>query len=190
MASGKRHWQQADHGTTLTNLDPSEMGTLDQVVQTWAGHLPSVDHVALSVQLKLYQINLMAGRIYNRIASDFDISDVDVSVLMIIRREQDSRPIRPTDLWRRLDLRPSAMTYRLDRLAEIGLIERKPDPGDRRALFLNLTPKGVGTVNEIVRRFNVITAEKLAELGTLGGSVSELDKQLDFYLRAWSAGPE
>lgn len=174
----------------MTNLDATEMGTIDEVVQMWQSHLPNLDPAALSVQLKLYQINLMAGRIYNRIAAEFDISDIDVSVLMIIRRERTSRPIRPSDLWRRLDLRPSAITYRLDRLDELGLVRRSPDPGDRRALFLGLTDKGLATVNEIVARFNAVTADKLKELGSLGGDVAALDRQLEFYLRAWSGAPD
>lgn len=173
----------------MTNLDASENGTITQVVDMWKIFLPNLDEAAFSVQLKLYQINLVANRIYNEIAGQFDLNDLDVSVLMIIRREHDERPIRPSDLWRRLDLRPSAITYRIDRLYDLGLIDRLPDPSDRRALFLTLTKKGISVVNEIVLRFNRVTAEKLADLKANGGNVKALDTELDFYLQAWMPPP-
>lgn len=169
----------------MTNLDASENGTIDRVVQVWKTFLPGLDEAAFSVQLKLYQINLVANRVYNEIAGQFDLNDVDVSVLMIIRREHDERPVRPSDLWRRLDLRPSAITYRVDRLYDLGLVDRLPDPSDRRALFLTLTKKGVSVVNEIVLRFNRVTAEKLVQLRADGGDIKALDTQLDHYLQAW-----
>ena len=39
-----------------------------------------------------------------------------------------------------LDLQPISLTRLLDRLADNGLIERRPDPNDRRANRLYLTP--------------------------------------------------
>ena len=39
-----------------------------------------------------------------------------------------------------LDLQPISLTRMLDRLADNGLIERRPDPNDRRANRLYLTP--------------------------------------------------
>jgi DNA-binding MarR family transcriptional regulator len=34
------------------------------------------------------------------------------------------------------------MTSRLDRLERVGLIERRPDPGDRRGVLVQLTEQG------------------------------------------------
>jgi DNA-binding MarR family transcriptional regulator len=42
-----------------------------------------------------------------------------------------------------LDLAPSAMTGLIDRMARAGLVERRPDPRDGRALRLHLTAKGL-----------------------------------------------
>lgn len=41
-----------------------------------------------------------------------------------------------------LDLAPSAMTGLVDRMARAGLVERRPDPNDGRALRLHLTDLG------------------------------------------------
>lgn len=170
----------------MVELDVAEEGTIEQVVKAWGKNIPELVVDAFSVQIKLYQINLITSRIYNRIADDFSLSDVDVSVLMIIRREKPDRPVRPSDLWRTLHLRPSAITYRVDRLHELGLVHRLPDENDRRALFLKLTDEGLRVVNEIVLRFNKTTVERLAVAAEHGCNIAKLDQQLDALLKAWT----
>jgi DNA-binding MarR family transcriptional regulator len=39
------------------------------------------------------------------------------------------------------------MTNRVDRLAARGLVERSPDPDDRRGVIVRLTPEGKSTVD-------------------------------------------
>jgi MarR family transcriptional regulator for hemolysin len=48
--------------------------------------------------------------------------------------------LKQTDLADMLDLQPISLTRLLDGLADNGLIERRPDPDDRRAKRLYLTP--------------------------------------------------
>ncbi len=48
--------------------------------------------------------------------------------------------LKQTELAEMLDLQPITLTRLLDGLAENGLIERRPDPDDRRAKRLFLTP--------------------------------------------------
>lgn len=170
----------------MVELDADEEGSIERAVKAWGENIPQLDVDAFSVQIKLYQINLIASRIYNRIADDFSLSDVDVSVLMIIRRERPDRPVRPSDLRRSLHLRSSAITYRVDRLYELGFVERTPDENDRRSLFLKLTDEGLRVVNEIVLRFNKTTVERLAVAADYGCNVAALDQQLDGVLKAWA----
>jgi DNA-binding MarR family transcriptional regulator len=40
------------------------------------------------------------------------------------------------------------MTKRLDRLVEAGLIQRRPDPADRRGVLVGLTRRGRAVVDE------------------------------------------
>jgi DNA-binding MarR family transcriptional regulator len=170
----------------MVELDAQEDGTIEQVVKDWGENVPGLDVDAFSVQIKLYQINLITSRIYNSIADDFSLSDVDVSVLMIIRRERADRRVRPSDLWRSLHMRPSAITYRVDRLYELGLVERIPDENDRRSLLLKLTDEGRRVVHEIVLRFNKTTVERLAVAAEHGCNIAALDQQLDGLLKAWT----
>jgi MarR family transcriptional regulator, transcriptional regulator for hemolysin len=58
----------------------------------------------------------------------------------VLFRLDRSEGLKQSELAELLDLQPISLTRLLDRLAENGLIERRPDPNDRRANRLFLTP--------------------------------------------------
>ena len=67
----------------------------------------------------------------------FGISRAQWTVLVRIDRTEGLKQSELADI---LDLQPISLTRLLDRLADNGLIERRPDPNDRRANRLYLTP--------------------------------------------------
>ena len=70
-------------------------------------------------------------------ARQFGISRAQWTVLMRLDRCEGLKQSELADV---LDLQPISLTRLLDRLAGHGLIERRPDPNDRRANRLYLTP--------------------------------------------------
>ena len=70
-------------------------------------------------------------------ARQYGISKAQWTVLVRIERQEG---LKQSELAEMLDLQPISLTRVLDRLAENGLIERRPDPNDRRANRLYLTP--------------------------------------------------
>jgi MarR family transcriptional regulator for hemolysin len=69
-------------------------------------------------------------------ARQFGISRAQWTVLLRLDR---SEGLKQSELAEILDLQPISLTRLLDRLCESGLIERRPDPVDRRAKRLFLT---------------------------------------------------
>src|SRR6201985_1956993 len=63
--------------------------------------------------------------------------------------------IKQSELAEMLDLQPISLTRLLDGLADNGLIERRPDPGDRRAKRLFLTP----AAHPLLERLGVLGEE-------------------------------
>jgi MarR family transcriptional regulator for hemolysin len=59
---------------------------------------------------------------------------------VVLARLDRTEGLKQSELAEILDLQPISLTRLLDRLAGNGLIERRPDPHDRRANRLYLTP--------------------------------------------------
>jgi DNA-binding MarR family transcriptional regulator len=66
-------------------------------------------------------------------------------VMTKLRLGSDACRSSPGDLANDLELSSGAMTSRLDRLEEAGLVRRLPDPDDRRGVVVELTQKGRDT---------------------------------------------
>ena len=75
-----------------------------------------------------------------------DLSPVAYSMLMAL---DDSGPRRASDLVDQFDIDKGAVSRQVQSLIELGLVERAPDPEDRRAAILTLTPEGVRRLEAI-----------------------------------------
>jgi DNA-binding MarR family transcriptional regulator len=85
-------------------------------------------------------------------------------------------------------LSSGAMTNRLDRLEGAGLVARQPDPGDRRGLIIELTPRGKALVDQAINA-------RLEEANEAASALSESERQnlvqlLRKLLAAVERGPE
>ena len=81
-----------------------------------------------------------------------------------------SRPGSQQELASHLGLDRTVMTYLLDDLERDGLIERRPDPADRRARRIAATSRGCDLLGDLDQRL------RAAEDGVLGGLSSEGDR--------------
>lgn len=88
-----------------------------------------------------------------------DLSRPDFTVLAhLSRAAEEGVTVRSRDLSRSEELDPSTVSRRLASLADRGLIDRQPDPGDGRAHLVSLTEAGHGAVRvERTRRVALIT---------------------------------
>jgi len=87
-------------------------------------------------------------------ARQFGISRAQWVVLIRVDRFPG---LKQSELAEMLDLQPITLTRLLDRLCENGLIERKPDPNDRRANRLFLT----AAAKPMLERLNVLGADMM-----------------------------
>ncbi|GAA3343599.1 MarR family transcriptional regulator [Amorphoplanes nipponensis] len=68
-------------------------------------------------------------------------------------------PMRPGALAEHLRIAPRSATEVVDDLQQRGLVERAPDPADRRATLLHLTPAGTA-IGDAIREARHATAER------------------------------
>ncbi len=71
-------------------------------------------------------------------------------LLAALRRAGAPYELNPTQLMRATMLSSGGMTKRLDRMVEAGLVERRPDPGDRRGTLVGLTRRGKTVIDKAV----------------------------------------
>ena len=83
--------------------------------------------------------------------------------------------LSPTTLYEAAMISSGGMTNRIDRLETAGLVERRPDPDDRRGKLIALTKEGRRVIDATigrhvateVRLLSVLTAAEQRSLNTL-----------------------
>lgn len=104
-----------------------------------------------------------------------DLSPVGYSMLMALN---DSGPRRASDLVDLFSIDKGAVSRQVGSLLELGMIERSPDPEDRRAAILAITDEGS-------RRLATVAALRRREVGELlsGWTDEELRRFVDMMAR-------
>jgi len=91
----------------------------------------------------------------------YDVTPSQVRAIRVLTT-QGSGGVRSSELAQHLRIAPRSATEVVDALEAKGLVERSPDPSDRRATLVTLTDHGRELSDE-VRRARGVEAEKLFE---------------------------
>jgi DNA-binding MarR family transcriptional regulator len=104
-------------------------------------------------------------RRFREVLAPWDLSPHHARALRVVSQRDG---MRLTDLAEALHIAPRSATEVVDGLQERGLVERTPDPGDRRAVLLRVTDEG--------RRIRAeIEAARTADAAELFGRLSPGD---------------
>src|SRR5580704_17528040 len=106
-------------------------------------------------------------------AAQFGMTRAQWAVLVRLDR---SEGLNQSELAETLDLQPITLTRLLDKLCDSGLIERRPDPEDRRAKRLYLMP----AARPLLERLGVLGEDMMANAlaGVDRASVEQMVSQL------------
>ncbi|MFF7884544.1 MarR family winged helix-turn-helix transcriptional regulator [Streptomyces sp. NPDC020794] len=74
---------------------------------------------------------------------------LDRAAVALLRQMADSGPLRPGELAARLEVEASHITRQVQQLRKAGYVSRAPDPDDRRAQRVELTPAGRDAIDRI-----------------------------------------
>jgi DNA-binding MarR family transcriptional regulator len=78
--------------------------------------------------------------------------------------EGAGQPLSPTTLAQRLIVTTASITSLLDTLERRGLVERQPDPADRRRLLVAITDDGLALVDEFLPEVVALQTAVMAQL--------------------------
>lgn len=157
---------------------------MDMILAQWRRERPELDVAALGLLGRLFRSAHLADAELAAGIADHGLQPGWFDLLAALRRSGAPYELNPTELRRSTMLSSGGMTKRLDRLADAGLVERRPDPSDRRGTLVGLTKRGRAVVDEAVVT-HVANEERL--LDALSGPER---RALDDLLRKLLAGLE
>jgi DNA-binding MarR family transcriptional regulator len=151
--------------------------------------LDHVDEILAQWHLERPDLNVGVLGLYGRLVRLVHLSDDALAeglaphglqpgwfdLLAALRRAGAPYELNPTRLMRATLLSSSGMTKRLDRMEEASLIERRPDPNDRRGTLVRLSRRGKRVIDKALethlaneeRLLNGLTATERRTLNAL-----------------------
>jgi DNA-binding MarR family transcriptional regulator len=116
----------------------TERDHVDRWLEQIHEELPALDLEVEGIVDRVSGISKRLHKLLDDTVAEYDLTSGEWHLLGKLRRG----PSSPGKLADQFDLSSGAMTNRLDRLEEQGLIRRLPDPDDRRGVHVELTPEG------------------------------------------------
>jgi DNA-binding MarR family transcriptional regulator len=120
---------------------------VDRLVEAWARERADLDLRPMAVLSRVSRLSHHLDRARRQAFTEHGIESWEFDVLAALRRAGAPYELSPGRLLRETLVTSGTMTNRVDRLAARGLVERKPDPNDRRGVLVRLTDQGRRTVD-------------------------------------------
>lgn len=150
-ASGRRDRKPAHaaYGTG-THTCPAHHDAVDAITGQWNEERPDLNTLPMAVFGRIYRISRLMGDRMEKAYQRYGIGRGEFDVLATLRRAGAPYTLSPRQLSGALMLTTGGMTGRLDKLERAGLLERAPDPHDRRGLRVTLTEHGLTVIDDAV----------------------------------------
>jgi len=152
---------------------------VDEILAQWHRERPDLDVAALGLYGRLFRVVHLSEDVLSEGLAPHGLQRGWFDLLVALRRSGAPYELNPSHLMRATMLSSSGMTKRLDRMEEAGLIERRPDPNDRRGTLVRLTRRGRSVADKAVET-HVSNEERLlgpltaAERRSLDGLLKKL----------------
>lgn len=141
--------QQAEHGARGPQQDLLDY--VDLILEQWSRERPDLDAAPMGTIARIWRLARLSEAATEEIFASHGLSRGGFDVLAALRRAGAPYELSPTELYSSLLISSGAMTNRIDRLEEMGLVERIPDADDRRGIKVVLTARGRKVIDEAVR---------------------------------------
>jgi DNA-binding MarR family transcriptional regulator len=124
---------------------------IDGIVAQWRRERPDLDVAPLAIIGRLFRATTLADAALAPPLAALGLQSGWSDLLAALRRAGPPYELNPTDLMRAALLSSGGITKRLDRMAEAGLVQRRPDPSDRRSTLVRLTRKGKAVIDRAMK---------------------------------------
>jgi DNA-binding MarR family transcriptional regulator len=121
---------------------------VDRITEQWSAVRPDVDVSPIHVIGRVSRLSRLIDRRLAENFARFGIEDWMYDVMATLRRSGEPYELTAGDLVRQAMVTTGAITNRIDRLEQRGLVERA-SADDRRKVIVRLTKKGFAMVEEV-----------------------------------------
>jgi DNA-binding MarR family transcriptional regulator len=120
---------------------PSE-DRIDRVIAEWERIWPELPVESVEVVARLQRVRSHIERELEELFARYGLSLPTFEALAALRRREPPYELTQRALARELGLTAGTISVRIDRLVELGLARRKPDPTDTRGVVVAMTRRG------------------------------------------------
>ena len=138
---------------------------VDRLVEAWSRERPDLDVAPMEVLSRVTRLARHLDLARRQAFAAHGLETWEFDVLSALRRSGPPYELSPGTLLRETMVTSGTMTNRVDRLVERRLVERRPDPGDRRGVLVRLTARGRHAVDAALDALLAGERELLAGLG-------------------------
>lgn len=121
---------------------PNLQDEVDRIVNAWRRERPDLDVSPLEVLSRVTRLARHLDRARSAAFSKHGLETWEFDVLAALRRSGPPYQLSPSQLISQTLVTSGTMTNRVDRLAERELVQRLPDPNDRRGVMVRITAQG------------------------------------------------
>jgi DNA-binding MarR family transcriptional regulator len=126
------------------------MDAIDRVVEQWAKQKPELDTDPMAMMGRLMRIAKYMETKVADLHKKYDLKLGEFDVLATLRRSGKPYRLTPSELIDTMMLTSGAMTNRLDKLENKGLISREHSKEDRRSVTVQLTQDGLALIDKLI----------------------------------------
>jgi DNA-binding MarR family transcriptional regulator len=137
---------------------------VDRLVGAWRRERPDLDVEPLEVLSRVSRLARHLDRARRLTFTEHNLEPWEFDVLTSLRRAGAPYQLSPGQLLTQTLVTSGTMTNRIDRLAKRSLVERLPDPSDRRGVLVRLTAEGRDRADEALAGLLIQERALLAEL--------------------------
>ncbi|BDT89529.1 MarR family winged helix-turn-helix transcriptional regulator [Nocardia cyriacigeorgica] len=122
---------------------------VDQMIEAWRAERPDVDLTSFGVVARVARLARLWDAEVQRFLAEYDLDAGEADVLTTLRRAGKPYELTAGALVRSSMVTTGAITKRIDRMVDKGLVSRVPSAADRRTVLIRLSSRGKQILDDL-----------------------------------------
>tara|TARA_R110002096_G_scaffold154_11_gene805 strand:+ start:11498 stop:11986 length:489 start_codon:yes stop_codon:yes gene_type:complete len=124
---------------------------VDDILEQWSDERPELDTASLGVVIRVMSLYKAFFGQASAALEPLDLEVFEYDVMSALRRQGSPFALAASELAAETGMSSGAMTNRINRLEDRGIVQRKQDKSDRRGVIVSLTQRGLSIIDDAIR---------------------------------------